>query len=142
MIKMKEIKASQYECGKIYSTIKVRNIREAVGDGLAVNALSGGVDSSVVTALGHKALGKSLKTYFIDNGIMRENEPAKVAAAFKKLGIQVDSGGLRPKLSLPPSKGLPIPKKKEKPSPRPSIKTFSASWSSKARPNIFCRAPF
>ena len=74
-------------------TIKVRNIREAVGEGLAINALSGGVDSSVVTALGHKALGNRLKTYIIDNGIMRENEPAKVAAAFKKLGIKVDSGG-------------------------------------------------
>jgi len=69
---------------------KVRDIRQAVGDGFAINALSGGVDSAVVTALGHKALGKHLKTYIIDNGIMRENEPAKVAAAFKKLGIQVD----------------------------------------------------
>jgi len=69
---------------------KVRDIQQAVGDGLAVNALSGGVDSSVVTALGHRALGKRLKTYFIDNGIMREGEPARVAAAFKKLGIQIE----------------------------------------------------
>ncbi len=45
---------------------------------------------SVVTALGHKALGNRLKTYIIDNGIMREDEPAKVAAAFKKLGIKVE----------------------------------------------------
>jgi GMP synthase (glutamine-hydrolysing) len=47
---------------------KVRAIQQAVGDGLAVNALSGGVDSCVVTALGHRALGNRLKTYMIDNG--------------------------------------------------------------------------
>jgi len=89
MIKIKEIKASNMNAKKFIAD-KVRDIQRAVGDGLAINALSGGVDSSVVTALGHKALGKRLKTYFIDNGIMRENEPAKVAAAFKKLGIQVE----------------------------------------------------
>jgi len=89
MIKMKEIKADNMDVRKFIGD-KVRDIREAVGDALAVNALSGGVDSSVVTALGHRALGKRLKTYFIDNGIMRENEPARVAAAFKKLGIQVE----------------------------------------------------
>jgi len=89
MIKMKEIKADTMNVKKFIDE-KVRDIREAVGDGLAINALSGGVDSSVVTALGHRALGKRLKTYFIDNGIMREGEPAKVAAAFKKLGIQIE----------------------------------------------------
>jgi GMP synthase (glutamine-hydrolysing) len=89
MIKIKEIKASNMNVEKFIAD-KVRNIQRAVGDGLAINALSGGVDSSVVTALGHKALGKRLKTYFIDNGIMREGEPAKVAAAFKKLGIHVE----------------------------------------------------
>jgi GMP synthase (glutamine-hydrolysing) len=89
MIKMKEIKAANMNVEKFIED-KVSDIRKAVGDGLAVNALSGGVDSSVVTALGHRALGKRLITYFIDNGIMRENEPAKVTAAFKKLGIQVE----------------------------------------------------
>jgi len=89
MIKIKEIKASTMNVEKFIAD-KIRDIHEAVGDGLAVNALSGGVDSAVVTALGHKALGNRLKTYIIDNGIMRTNEPAKVAAAFKKLGIQVE----------------------------------------------------
>ena len=89
MIKMKEIKASTMNVEKFIEN-KVQAIREAVGPGLAINALSGGVDSCVVTALGHKALGPRLKTYIIDNGIMRENEPAKVAAAFKKLGIKVE----------------------------------------------------
>jgi GMP synthase (glutamine-hydrolysing) len=89
MIKIKEIKAGNMNVKKFIED-KVRNIRVAVGDGLAVNALSGGVDSSVVTALGHKALGRRLKTYFIDNGIMRDGEPAKVAAAFKKLGMEIE----------------------------------------------------
>ena len=89
MIKMKEIKASHMNVEKFIDD-QVRKIREAVGDGLAINALSGGVDSCVVTALGHRALGDRLRTYIIDNGIMRENEPAKVAAAFKKLGIKVE----------------------------------------------------
>lgn len=89
MIKIKEIKAKNMNVEKFIAE-KVRHIQETVGNGTAINALSGGVDSSVVTALGHKALGRKLKTYFIDNGIMREGEPARVAAAFKKLGIHVD----------------------------------------------------
>lgn len=69
---------------------KVKEISGEVGDGLAVNALSGGVDSSVVTMIGFKALGKRLKTYFIDNGIMREGEPQRVVSMFKKLGVPVE----------------------------------------------------
>lgn len=88
-MKIKEIKANNLNVKKFIEE-KVSEIRQVVGDGLAINALSGGVDSSVVTALGHKALGLRLKTYFIDNGIMREGEPAKVAATFKKLGINVE----------------------------------------------------
>lgn len=69
---------------------KIKEISSALGDGLAVNALSGGVDSSAVTMLGHKALGKRLKTYFIENGLMREGEPQKIVSLFKKLGVPVE----------------------------------------------------
>ena len=69
---------------------KIRDIRQAVGEGLAINALSGGVDSSVVTMLAHKALGKRLKSYFIENGIMREGEPRHVVALFESLGVPVE----------------------------------------------------
>ncbi len=69
---------------------KVDEIRAAVGEGIAINALSGGVDSSAVTLLGHRALGKQLKTVFIDNGLMREQEPDQVVAAFQKLGVLVE----------------------------------------------------
>ena len=69
---------------------KVKEISSAVGEGLAVNALSGGVDSSAVTMLGHQALGKRLKTYFIENGLMRQDEPQRVVSVFKKLGVPVE----------------------------------------------------
>jgi len=68
---------------------QVAEISAAVGDGLAVNALSGGVDSSAVTMLAHRALGKRLLTYFIDNGIMREGEPRAVVQIFRRLGVPV-----------------------------------------------------
>jgi GMP synthase (glutamine-hydrolysing) len=68
---------------------QVREISAAVGDGLAINALSGGVDSSTVTLLGHKALGDRLLTYFVENGIMRKGEPQQVVALFEELGVPV-----------------------------------------------------
>jgi GMP synthase (glutamine-hydrolysing) len=68
---------------------KADEISSIVGDGIAINALSGGVDSSAVTMLAHKALGKRLKTYFVDNGIMREGEPERIVSIFKNLGVDV-----------------------------------------------------
>jgi len=69
---------------------KVNEIKAAVGDGVAINALSGGVDSSVVTMLGHRALGKQLRTVFIQNGLMRQGEAESVSAIFAKLGVNVE----------------------------------------------------
>ena len=69
---------------------QTKAIGEAAGDGLAVNALSGGVDSSVVTLLGHRALGARLKTYFIENGLMRQGEPQHIADVFRDLGVEVE----------------------------------------------------
>ena len=69
---------------------KVKEIKQEVGDSIGINALSGGVDSSVVTMLGHKALGDNFKTCFVENGLMRKDEANKVQAAFKKLGVNVE----------------------------------------------------
>ena len=88
-MKTKEIRAEDLNAGK-WIQEKVRELRKKVGNGLAVNALSGGVDSSVVTALGHRALGDRLKTCFIDNGLMRQGEPQRVAALFKGIGVPVE----------------------------------------------------
>jgi GMP synthase (glutamine-hydrolysing) len=65
-------------------------ISEQVGTSKAVNALSGGVDSSVTTMLAHRALGPRLLTYFIDNGLMREGEPEAVISVMKHLGVPVE----------------------------------------------------
>jgi len=85
---VKEIKAADLDTDKFIAT-QVAEIKSAVGDGLAINALSGGVDSSAVTLLGHRALGDRLKTYFIQNGLMREGEPDRVVELFAKLGVKV-----------------------------------------------------
>lgn len=69
---------------------QVAAIAAQVGDGTAINALSGGVDSSAVTMLGHRALGERLKTYFIDNALMRAGEPERVAGIFRDLGVPVE----------------------------------------------------
>ena len=69
---------------------KIKDIQDIVGDGMAINALSGGVDSSTVTMLGHRALGKSLKTVFVENGLMREGEADQVVGLFQEFGVEVD----------------------------------------------------
>ena len=71
---------------KAFIDEQIASIRESVGGGLAINALSGGVDSSVVTVLGHRALGDRLKTVFIDNALMREGEPQRVVADVRRDG--------------------------------------------------------
>lgn len=86
---IREIKAHDLNNEK-FITEKVNEIRAAVGSGMAINALSGGVDSSVVTMLGHRALGTRLRTVFIQNGLMREGEPGRVADIFRKLGVTVE----------------------------------------------------
>jgi len=69
---------------------KVKEIRAIVGSGKAISALSGGVDSSTCTVLSHRAIGSSLKSIFIDDGLMREKETQNVSRAFRELGIKVD----------------------------------------------------
>ncbi len=83
-IKLQDLNAADFIADK------VKDIRAAVGDGTAINALSGGVDSSVVTMLGHQALGKRLRTLFIQNGLMREGEAEQVVALFRAFDIDVE----------------------------------------------------
>ncbi|NLG14298.1 MAG: glutamine-hydrolyzing GMP synthase [Lentisphaerae bacterium] len=62
----------------------VNDIREQVGEGRVVLGLSGGVDSSVVAALIHKAIGDHLTCVFVNNGLLRKNEPEKVQDIFQR----------------------------------------------------------
>jgi GMP synthase (glutamine-hydrolysing) len=75
---------------RTFIAARVKEIADAVGEGIAINALSGGVDSSTVTMLGHRALGDRLRTVFVDNGLMRAGEPERVAALFRSLGVTVE----------------------------------------------------
>jgi GMP synthase (glutamine-hydrolysing) len=68
---------------------RIEEIRNKVKLEKAINALSGGVDSSTVTLLGHRAIGDQLVTVFIDTGVMRESEPESVIKTFKDFGIHV-----------------------------------------------------
>jgi len=86
---IQEIPAKNLDTGKFIED-QVRALQEAVGPNTAINALSGGVDSSAVTMIGHKALGNRLKTYFVNNGIMREGEPERVVSLFRELGVPVE----------------------------------------------------
>lgn len=86
---IKEIKAQGLNTRRFIEE-RIGDIRAAVGDGLAINALSGGVDSSTVTLLGHLALGKRLRTVFIENGLMRAGEPRRVVGLFRKLRVPVE----------------------------------------------------
>ncbi|NLV19517.1 MAG: ExsB family transcriptional regulator [Bacteroidetes bacterium] len=86
---IKEIKADELDTGKFIEE-KAKMIREQTGDNIAINALSGGVDSATVTMLGHKAIGRRLRTVFIQNGLMREGEPEMVKSYFNELGIDIE----------------------------------------------------
>ena len=92
---------------------QITSIRETVGSGLAINALSGGVDSSVVTALGYRSLKDRLKTVFIDNGLMRQDEPKEVVKTFARMGIPVELVNARSEF-LGALKGLTDPEEKRK----------------------------
>jgi len=75
---------------KAFVEEQIAQIKQTVGKATAINALSGGVDSSLVTVLGHRALGEQLKTVFIDSALMREGEPQDVVKTFADMDIPVE----------------------------------------------------
>jgi len=71
-----------------YCRTAIASVREKVGDGKVLLALSGGVDSSVAAALLAEAVGSQLTCVFVDHGLMRLNEGDEVEQAFSKWDIQ------------------------------------------------------
>lgn len=81
------------DCKKNWSikdviTKKVSAIRDAVGDGHVLSAVSGGVDSTVTTALVARAVGKQLTAVFVNHGFMRKDEPEDVTRILGEFGCQ------------------------------------------------------
>ena len=78
-----------------YKRSAVKSLREKLGEGRVLLALSGGVDSSVAAALLAEAVGEQLTCVFVDHGLMRKNEGDEVEAAFSKWAmnfVRVDAG--------------------------------------------------
>ena len=71
-------------------TSSVEKIKQQVGSSMAISATSGGVDSSVATALAQRALGDQLVSIFVDTGMLRKGEVAQVQSALhQKLGVEL-----------------------------------------------------
>ncbi len=73
-----------------YVNEAIEKVRAQVGDEEVILGLSGGVDSSVVAALLHRAIGEQLTCVFVDNGLLRLNEADQVMKTFaRNLGVKV-----------------------------------------------------
>ena len=81
--------AGDWTAGNIIED-SIARVREQVGDGKVLLGLSGGVDSSVVAALLHRAIGEQLTCVFVDNGLLRQDEGDQVMATFARhMGVNV-----------------------------------------------------
>ncbi len=67
----------------------IKEIQEKVKDGIAICALSGGVDSTVAATLVHRAIGDRLHCVFVNNGLLRKNEFGSVTATMRRLGLNL-----------------------------------------------------
>ncbi|MDP2906232.1 MAG: glutamine-hydrolyzing GMP synthase [Candidatus Omnitrophota bacterium] len=63
----------------------IENIKKTVGRDKVVLGLSGGVDSSVAALLIHRAIGRNLRCIFIDNGLVRRDEPQQIKSVFRNM---------------------------------------------------------
>ena len=98
---------------KDFIPVAIKEIRQKIGDGKAIVALSGGIDSSTVTALTAQAIGKNLTAVFVDHGFMRENEPKFIGETFERMAIDFVSVKAR-KRFLKRLKGINDPEQKRK----------------------------
>ncbi|MDP9041526.1 MAG: glutamine-hydrolyzing GMP synthase, partial [Bacteroidota bacterium] len=67
----------------------VTSLKNSIGDKKVIMALSGGVDSTVAATLIHRAIGKRLFGFFVDNGVLRRGEFEQVLETYKRIGLNV-----------------------------------------------------
>ncbi len=91
----------------------IKEIKSEVGGARAIIGLSGGIDSSVATALAAQALGDKLTAVFVDHGFMRQGEPEAIEETFKKFNINFVIANAQ-KRFLQKLKGVIDPEKKRK----------------------------
>ncbi len=108
-----------------YKETAIRALREKIGDGKVLLALSGGVDSSVAAALLAEAVGPQLTCVFVDHGLMRKNEGDEVEAAFKKWDINFVRADVE-ELFLSKLAGVTEPERKRKIIGEEFIRVFEA----------------
>ncbi len=111
---------------KDFAEEQIKSIREKVGSGKILCAMSGGVDSAVAATLLHKAAGENLICIFVDHGLLRKNEADEVMRVFKDgMGmnlIKADAG----KQFLTALRGVKDPEKKRKIIGKEFIDVFKA----------------
>jgi len=101
----------------------VNELKALLGDDKVVLGLSGGVDSSVCAMLLHRAIGKNLTSIFVDNGLLRKDEFAKVIANYKQAGLNLIGVDASNKF-LSDLKGITDPEEKRKVIGRDFIEVF------------------
>jgi len=109
---------------KSFVELSIDRIKDMVGNGKVICALSGGVDSSVVATLIHKAIGNNLWCVFVNNGLLRKYETQEVLEIFKDrlhLNLRYIDGE---EMFLKALKGVKDPEKKRKTIGRLFIKIF------------------
>lgn len=108
-----------------YKETAIRQIREKVGDGKVLLALSGGVDSSVAAALLAEAVGNQLTCVFVDHGLMRLREGDEVEEAFQKWDLHFIRANVEA-LFLEKLAGVTDPERKRKIIGEEFIRVFEA----------------
>ena len=91
----------------------VASVRNQLGSGRALCALSGGVDSTVAASLVHRAIGERLDCIFVDNGLLRKNEFEFVLAMLRRIGLKVTGVNASARF-LEKLKGVAEPEQKRK----------------------------
>lgn len=103
----------------------VEELKAKIGDGKVLMGLSGGVDSTVGAMLLHRAIGKNLYCFFIDNGLLRQDEFDSVLESYQGMGLNI-KGVRAGEAFLSELNGVSDPEKKRKVIGRVFIEVFEA----------------